>query len=261
MKKFICLLTVLVLCMSLVVPAFAAEGDFVPSITYKPNPEIVPVPDAPEEDTIGVIRNKDGEIIDYVGRDCLMVTPIAHVWDEEIEVAPVVEELLLFVYGALNDGSMTIPYEKHEADLNADNMVIRDLFDAKWVCEEHRKMVEEEGVTFEITFDLGVVADAEIFVMTYDEETKEWDPIVKTVNNGDGTVTCTFEHLCAIEFSMPIAAAPSAPSENVEPGANTTSWCHLLPWFILLLLAIIAIIVIIIAKKKKEKEKAKKTTV
>lgn len=259
MKKIVCLLTVLVLCMGLAVPAFAAENDFVPSITYKPNPEIVPVPDAPEEDTIGVIRNKDGEIIDYVGRDCLMVTPIAHVWDEEIEVAPVVEELLLFVYGALNDGSMTIPYEKHEADLNADNMVIRDLFDAKWVCEEHRKMVEEEGVTFEITFDLGVVADAEIFVMTYDEKTEEWDPIVKTVNNGDGTVTCTFEHLCAIEFSMPIAAAPSAPSENVEPGANTTSWCHLLPWFILLLLAIIAIIVIIIAKKKKEK--AKKTTV
>lgn len=248
MKKFICLLTVLVLCMSLVVPAFAAEGDFVPSITYKPNPEIVPVPDAPEEDTIGVIRNKDGEIIDYVGRDCLMVTPIAHVWDEEIEVAPVVEELLLFVYGALNDGSMTIPYEKHEADLNADNMVIRDLFDAKWVCEEHRKMVEEEGVTFEITFDLGVVADAEIFVMTYDEETKEWDPIVKTVNNGDGTVTCSFEHLCAVEFSMPVAAAtPSAPAEDVQPGAN------MLPWYIILILAIIAFVVILIARKKKKK--------
>ena len=82
--------------------------------------------------------------------------------------------------------------------------------------------------------------------MTYDEKTEEWDPIVKTVNNGDGTVTCTFEHLCAIEFSMPVAAAPSVPSEDVEPGAN------MLPWYIILLLAIIAIVVIIVAKKKKK---------
>ena len=52
MKKIICLLTVLLLCMSVVVPAFAAEGDFVPSITYKPNPEIVPV-------------KKSGKVVDY----------------------------------------------------------------------------------------------------------------------------------------------------------------------------------------------------
>lgn len=247
MKKIICLLTVLVLCMSLVVPAMAAEDGFVPSITYKPNPEIVPVVGEDGQEYIGVIRDKDGKILDYVGHGCLMVTPIAHVWDEEIEVAPVVEELLLFVYGALNDGSMTIPYEKHEAELDPEYMVIRDLFDARWVCEEHRKMVEEEGIIFEITFDLGVVADAEIFVMTYDEETKEWDPIVKTVNNGDGTVTCSFEHLCAVEFSMPVAAAPSAPAEDMQPGAN------MLPWYIILILAIIAFVVILIARKKKKK--------
>ena len=246
MKKIICLLTVLVLCMSLVVPAMAAEDSFVPSITYKPNPEIVPVVGEDGQEYIGVIRDKDGKILDYVGHGCLMVTPIAHVWDEEIEVAPVVEELLLFVYSALNDGSMTIPYEKHEAELDPEYMVIRDLFDARWVCEEHRKMVEDAGITFEIKFDLGVVADAEIFVMTYDEKTEEWDPVVKTVNNGDGTVTCTFEHLCAIEFSMPVAAAPSVPSEDVEPGAN------MLPWYIILLLAIVAVVVIIIAKKKKK---------
>jgi hypothetical protein len=90
---------------------------------------------------------------------------------------------------------MKIPYDKHEANLDATNMVIRDLFDARWLCEEHRAMIEKEGFVFELTFDLGVVADTQIFVMTYDEDTEQWDPIVKTVNNGDGTVTCTFEHL------------------------------------------------------------------
>ena len=244
MKKIICLLTVLLLCMSVVVPAFAAEGDFVPSITYKPNPEIVPVPDAPDEDAIGVIRDKDGKILDYVGHGCLKVTPIAYVWDEEIEVSVDVEELLLFVYNSLNDGSMNIPYEKHEANLEAANMVIRDLFDARWVCEEHRKMVEEEGVTFEITFDLGVVADAQIFVMTYDEQTNEWSPIVNVVNNGDGTVTCTFEHLCAVEFSMPVAAAV-APAEDVQNPS-------VLPWIVVLGLAVVGVVAIVVAKNKKK---------
>ena len=243
MKRFICLLTVLVLCLSLSAPIFAEENGFVPSITYKPNPEIVPVEGEDGGEYIGVIRNEKGEIIDYVGHDCIMITPIAHVWDEEIEVPKVIGELLLFVYDSLNDGSMKIPYEKHEADLDPANMVIRDLFDARWVCEEHRKMVEEEGITFEITFELGVVADAEIFVMTYDEETKEWDPIVKSVNNGDGTVTCTFEHLCAIEFSMAVAA--SAPSDDAQAP-------NLLLWIILLILALIGMVAVLVIKKKKK---------
>ena len=246
MRKIICLLIALVLCLSVTATAYASESGFVPSITYKPNPEIVPVAGDDGEEYIGVIRDKDGNILDYVGHGCLVVTPIAHVWDEEIEVPEAIEELLLKVYDGLNDGSMKIPYEKHEADLDAANMVIRDLFDARWACEEHRKMIEDEGVTFEITFDLGVVADAAIYVMTYDESANEWNPIIETVNNGDGTVTCTFEHLCAIEFSMPMAAA-SAPSEDVQSPAN------MLPWYILLILAVVAVVVVLIARKKNKK--------
>ena len=244
MKKFVCLLAVLVLCMGLAVPAFAAENDFVPSIAYKPDPEVVPVVDENGEEHIGVIIDNEGEVVEYVDHGCLMVTPIADVWDEEIEVSTDVEELLVFVYNGLSDGSMKIPYEKHEANLDAANMVIRDLFDARWICEEHGKMVEAEGVMFEITFDLGVVADAQIYVMTYDEDTKEWSPIVKTVNNGDGTVTCTFEHLCAVAFSMPLAAT-NVPSDEV-PTHNV------LPWFIVLLLAVVGVVVILVTKNKKK---------
>ena len=244
MKKFVCLLTVLVLCMGLAVPAFAAENDFVPSITYKPNPEIVPVVGEDGEEYIGVIRDKDGKVKDYAGHGCIMVTPIAHVWDEEIEVAPVVEELLLYVYNELNAGSMKIPYEKHAVELDAANMVIRDLFDARWECDEHPNMLEPEGVVVDLTFDLGVVADAQIFVQTYDEEANEWSPIVKVVNNGDGTVTCTFEHLCGIEFSMPLKAAATAPA--VEPAKTN----NILPWIIILIAAACAAVGVIAKKKK-----------
>lgn len=244
MKKIICVITVLLLCASMALPVFAAEDSFVPSITYKPNPELVPVVGDDGEEYIGIVRDENGEIVDYVGVGCLRITPIAHVWDEEIEVPTEIEELLLFVYNGLNDGSMEIPYEKHEADLDPANMVIRDLFDARWGCEDHPKMLEPEGVVLELTFDLGVVADAQIFVQTYDEEAEEWNPIVKTVNNGDGTVTCTFEHLCAIEFSMPLAAAV-VPTDDVQQP-------NILPWIILLIVAAGAVIGVVIAKNKKK---------
>lgn len=245
MKRMMCLLTVLVLCMSLAAPVFATENGFVPSITYKENPEIVPVMGQAGQEYIGVVRDENGEILDNVVHGCLDITPIAHVWDAEEEVPEDVEKLLTFVYEELNEGEMEIPYEKFEADLDSANMVIRDLFDARWICEEHREMVEKPGNTFEITFDLGVVADAQIYVMTYDEETKEWEPIVKTVNNGDGTVTCTFEHLCAIAFSMPVA--PSEPP--AEPHTP-----NILPWVIILILAVIAFVVVLIIKNKKKAE-------
>ena len=242
MRKILSLVTVLLLCACLVLPAFAAESNFVPSITYKPNPEIVSVVGEDGESYIGVIRNGDGEILDYVGHACLRVTPIAHVWDPEIEVPQEIEELLLFLYENLNNDTMEIPYELHEADLVAANMVIRDLFDARWLCEEHRKMLEDEGAYFEITFDLGVVADAEIFTMTFDEGTKTWSPIVKTVNNGDGTVTCTFAHLCGIEFSMAVA-----PTVAAAEGVQT----NIAPWIVTLLAAVAAAAGVVVAKKKK----------
>jgi hypothetical protein len=85
--------------------------------------------------------------------------------------------------------------------------------------------------------------NAEIFVTTYDEETKAWTGIVKTVNNGDGTVTCTFEHLCAIAFSMGIAKDPAPVEEPTGMG--------ILPWIILLVIAVIAVVAILVSKKKK----------
>ena len=243
MRKVICLMTALLLCMSLIVPAFAQDEGFVPSIAYKPEPEIVPVQGEDGNSYIGVIRNAEGEIIDYVEAGCLNIVPVAHLWDEDIVVPENVEELLRFVYSGLLDRSLEIPYAELQADLEGSNVVIRDLFDARWGCEEHPKMVEPEGIVLEITFDLGIVKDAEIFVTTFDEETKSWAGIVKTVNNGDGTVTCTFEHLCAIAFSMGMAKAP-VPTEP-------TGMPSILLWIILLVVAVVGVVVILVSKKKK----------
>ena len=205
MKKFICMIAVLLLCISLAAPAFAAENGFVPSIDYKDGPEVVPPTDPDDPNNkgyIGIIRDEEDNPIDYVDAGCLKITSIAQAMDKEEDVPENIRGLLTGIFGDLNSGDMKLPFEKIGQGYNQSNMTVRDLFDARWICEEHPKMVEPEGIVFEITFDLGIDADQEIFVMTYDEEAKVWEPIVKTVNNGDGTVTCTFEHLCAISFSV-----------------------------------------------------------
>ena len=102
MKKVLALLLAIVIIGSLSIPVFAAENGFVPSITYKPNPEIVPVEDKEGGEAIGVICDENGEIIDYVDHGCLQITPIAYVWDEEMEVPEDVERLLTFVYEELD---------------------------------------------------------------------------------------------------------------------------------------------------------------
>ena len=76
MRKILCVLTVLVLCLTLAAPVFATqESTFVPSITYKPNPELVEVPGADGKYHAGVIRDLDGNIIDYIDLGCLRLTP------------------------------------------------------------------------------------------------------------------------------------------------------------------------------------------
>lgn len=244
MKKTICFLAVLTLCLSMALPALAAETGFVPSITYKPGPTIVPARDSDGESHLGIIRDGAGNILSYVDEGCLLITPVASLWDPEAKLSAEVEQLLSFVYEQLNSGRMQLPYEKHEAQLNPADMVIRDLFDVRWGCEEHREMMEQEGVVLEITFDLGITARDRIFVMSYDQEMDSWEPIRGAVNNGDGTVTCTFEHLCAIAFSMPLAAA-DAPVDDAHRGS-------ILPWATLLTGSAAAAAGILLAKGKKK---------
>lgn len=246
MKKFISLMVAVLLCVAMVCPVLAADT-FVPSISYKPQPEIVPVKDNEGNDAVAVIRDADGKVLDFVSGPCLEVTSIASVLNNQESVAEDVKASLTAVYNALSSGSITIPYEKHNANLDASEMVIRDLFDARFRCEEHPAILAEPGVTMDIIFDLGVVADAEVFVMSFDDTDSQnvgWEPIVKAVNNGDGTVTCTFEHLCAIEFSV-------RNSGSTAGGAYTGDSFDMLPWFVVLGVCVVGAAAIVVVLRKK----------
>lgn len=221
MKKVIVFALVLMLCVSLACPV-SADG-FVPSITYKGEPEIVPV--VGKEPAIAVVyEQEDEEIISYVYDGCLVITPVAEV-DTSEEIPEAAAQELQMVYDALTAGTMELPYEKVEG-YNGQEMVIRELFDASWLCgtedsdHDHPAEVAPEGVVVDITFDLGVDLSDRVVVMTYIDD--EWNPIVDVRNNGDGTVTCTFEELCPIAVS--VVVDDNTPPPQTGDSANVGLW-------------------------------------
>lgn len=238
MKRAIALTLMLMLCLSFAVPAAAAEDSFVPSITYKGEPEIVPV----EPGIIGVVREED-DIISYISEGCLLITPVS-----EAETSTLIPKeaanTLLYVYKALSGGEMQLPYEKVPG-CDGRNMVILELVDATWLCggensdHDHPEEVAPKGVVFDITFDLGVAPDALVTVMTYKNE--QWNPIVEVVNNGDGTVKCTFEDLCPVAFSVgDIATAPPKTLDSV------------MPWMFLMTASLAVLVVMFLSLRKKQ---------
>lgn len=231
MKKVLSLVIIAIMCLTAVFPAFAAE-EFVPSINNKPTPDIEGK----------VVIKKDNEIIEEIdlGGLCLVVTPVSEAKTSTL-IPDAAEEELLYVYEQLSSGAMVLPYEKVDASIDPSKMVIRDLFDASWLCEEHPEIVAPAGVVVELTFDLGVAASTDVIVMTY--KNNEWNPIASVTNNGDGTVTCVFEDFCPIAFAVPT----SEYREPVETGDTSPS---VMVWVAVMAAAAIAIAALLIFRRK-----------
>lgn len=235
MKKLISLLAVLMLCAALLVPAYAAN-EFKPSVEFKPAPEIVPVLDGEGNSALAMLVDEDGIVVDYIYEHdyCLIVTPVARAEEDPI-IPESAKNTLLDVYAKLTAGTMTLPYEKFNANLVSSNMVIRDLFDVTLLCVEHNEILERPDVDLVVTFRLGVDADKAVYSMTY--KNNDWNPIVSSDNNGDGTVTCTFAHLCPVSFSVEGEQKP--PVQTGDPAGEQMNL-----WFILCGVAVLGVIVL-----------------
>ena len=242
MKRIICIVIAAVVCMAMTCPAFAAEGEFVPSISYKGSPDIVTVKDPDGNDAIGVIKDKEGNAVDYVYGPCLVVTPVSEANTSTL-IPEASKETLLDVYEALSAGMMTLPYEKYNADLNPNEMVIRDLFDASWLCTDHPATVAPDGVTVTATFNLGVGANEAVYCMTYINNV--WSPIVSVTNNGDGTVTCVFEDFCPIAFAV---RSKTPPSQTGDPVGQT-----MYIWIAVMVVSAAAVVALLAAGHRKNR--------
>ncbi len=227
MKKMICLLVLLVMCASLVLPVMASQNQFVPSIGYKDGPGI--------DDA-----DLDGEDVDQ----CVIVTTVEQAKKKETDISQEDRDLLQEIYEKLVDGSMTLPVDG--------DYVIRDLVDVSFEYEDCREIEEhgnkpeklkQEGTTLTITFDMGVKSDEKIIVMVYIDG--QWVPVEDVTNNGDGTLTVVFEDICPVVFLTEQTKADPTPPTGDAAGK----------WLILavglMVISAAAIIVLLTTKSRK----------
>lgn len=212
MKKILCLMMALALCLSMGVTALAADN-YVPSIGDKQEPDIVV-----DGDVVAIIEKyPEGTILDdiTVQDACLIVTSVATAQAGTNNIPADAKALLLDVYQKLVDGTMKIPYE----DLGKDpsGMEIRDLFDVTLLCQEHTKQLEE-GNVLKVTFDLGVKSGEAVYAMVYVDG--QWKKVPSCVNNGDGTVTVKFSQICPVVFCV---EAKTPPVQTGDANRNTVA--------------------------------------
>lgn len=226
MRKIVCLIAALLMCVALASPAFAAADQFVPSISYKDGPEL--------EDA--VIEDED------VG-GCVIVTSIPDAREKTTDIYQEDRDLLIEVYEKLSDGSMKLPYEN-------DKYVIRELVDVsfkKTSCVEadhgHKEELARDDTTITIRFDLGVHKTTEVIVMAYIDG--EWAAVESVTNNGDGTVTCVFEDICPVVFCVEEYAEVMSPKTGDAVGRK-------LPFALALMAAALSGLTVLQVRRRKQ---------
>ena len=247
MKRIVCLAMVAVLVFALASSVFAAKSDFVPSISYKDHPEIVPVAPKPGTDpkpddkvVVGEIVNKENnEVVEDVHSEQLVVTPVSGA-ESSTEIPEASKEQLLEIYEKLAEGAMEIPYEKIDPAIDPSNMVIRDLFDVSSVDENQQQIIADDNMSLKVTFDLGVAAEQDVFCMTF--VNGEWVPAVSVLNNGNGTVTVILEAFGPVVFSVEATGSVTPPAQTGDQfGAQLPMWIAVMAVSAVALMAVLVV--------------------
>ena len=274
MKRFCAMLLIVVLCLALTCPALAAEDDFVPSITYKPMPELT---GEKADDGCLIIgyAEQDGEVIGQLhfdngviyidkgvihetvedGHKCLVITPIAEAETSD-EIPEDSREMLLWVYEQLMKlGVDFIDCEELNADIAANlgegktvkDMVVRDLFDVSVLCEPLEEYLEPEGTTICLDFDLGLAPNTYVAVLVYKND--RWKMIENVEVNAKGTLTCTtYENFCPVAILVP-EGTPDTVAEAPDTGADVSN--NIVLWSVVAAGALAALVVLTVVQRKR----------
>lgn len=263
MRKVISLLVAVVLCAVMAVPAFAADVEFVPSITAKPAPEIIgdSQSDAVEgsgtdkvEEPVIIVKDENEEVVYQAPVQHLVVTAVSQIQDDtaEVTISEEAVQTLQQAYEQLNDESFVLLTEVPElveelqvkaeeqvraqleaqgADAEtiesavaalkentvlADTAVVTALFDVTVLTEELEEYLNVEGHTVDLTFEVDIPQGHTVVVMVYKHD--KWQTVENVAVNGDGTITCTFEHFCPVAImTVPLAQAVEDAIAAVAP--------------------------------------------
>ena len=217
MRKVFTVILAVVLCMGLTSQAFATESPFTPSVSYKDGPTL--------------------EGADVHG-ECLIVTSVLQAENKTTGIHQDERDLLLEVYEELSEGTMKVPMPE--------GYVIRDLVDVNWhradcVDEHHghKEWLNEDDTEIAVTFDLGVAPGVKVLV--YSLVNGQWVEAKSVKNNGNGTITVVFEHLCPVAFCVPISDVQDPPETGDAMGESVLLFAGLLAASVMALAALLVV--------------------
>ena len=202
MKKVVVLLIAAALMVAMTLPAFAAG--FTPSVTAKSAPTVVPQigPDGKEYDAI--IRDANGNVIAYVPKEYLIVTPVSGADAATAEI----RSRLKTAYQTIQSASSLIELNSQLAqtikeispDISVDDLVVRDLFDVA-LMGDYASYLLTSGTT--ITIHLELDADSALLLAVLNsQDGVTWSiiPNDDITRSGDYTVDLVLERLGVFAF-------------------------------------------------------------
>lgn len=221
MKKLALFLSVLLIAVTLAVPASAAVN-FTPSVEQKPAPTVDPITDSNGNQVSAIIRDQNGEEVHGVSIDSgeLIVTPIS----QASQAAQAISEMLTNAYEqiqqadtiadlvpAIGEFLQAIGSAAQVADL-----VVRDVFDVS-LTGTAAEYLAQEGNNITLRFDLGLAPSATLIVL-HNYEGSNWEiiPDDRVVQNADGTVDVTFDSLSPIAFVVDSTETDTSASTDAD---------------------------------------------
>ena len=254
MKKILSIVLAVLVMVAPFTVAVSAEN-FVPSISYKPAPELVSEEDEDGRQVIGVVIDADGNAISTEYHECIVITPVSEAEDSD-DIPEAAADLLLSVYSEISNSDFKLSSLSEElnkrvaSDIgegkNADDLIVKDLFDVTVLCDELKESLAPIGNTLTLTFKVSVDKGVPVYAMTY--KNGQWAPIVNVVNNNDGTITCTFEDFCPVAFFVPASTEVNPP----QTGDTTET----IIWAVVMISAISLIVALVAVNRKKAKNPA-----
>ncbi len=220
MKRLVsCMLVVVMMCV--VFTTVAAGAGFVPSVSYKPAPEIVEIEGHDKGD--------------------LVIVPVADAKNDD-KLPEDIKNDLLEQYEKLSDPDAKI---SDLVDGLPEDLVIKDLFG---IANSNPKVdVFKDGKTVNVVLKTNVAKGDNIYAMIFADG--EWKKVSAT-NNGDGTITV------ALSYPGVVALMTEADAANVtvpETGDNTNIGL----WVAIMISCAALIAVLVIAQRRNAAKEGK----
>ncbi len=220
MKKVLSIVLVMVTLLTFSVSALAANVEFVPSIENKGAPTVV---DSNATVTVTPVGEAETSTTLSADAKAALVKAYDELSAKGASLSALCSDLDAVAAAALGEGK------------KGDDLVVRDLFDVTAANLT-------EGTALNVTFKLGVAAKDFVTAMVYNNGA--WTA-VKTVNNGDGTVSCTLEKAGAVALLVPSTTGSTAGSPDTGDNSNLTLWISVMA------VALVAIVGLVVVERKK----------